>query len=331
MSAGKKAVAARSWRSILVVIPDLFSDQQPVLTKAAAVARRTGARLTLFNPFMIPQPVTDVPLDDYEQVLNSAMRKRREVLQSLARKMRLSNRTQCVVSWDYPTHEAIIREVLRSGPDLVITTSHRHGKLARWILSNTDWELIRSCPCPVWFSRSDSLPAKPRALVAIDPRHTHAKPARLDDRLLMAARTLTSQLGGGISIVHAFDAPTPTARYAGTSALSLRLRANSSGTDPALKARELVNRFAENHGVAAPDRFALPGDATEVIANTVRRTAADVLVMGAVSRRRLDKPVIGNTAEKVIDAVSCDVLVVKPRGFRTGVARRVAKAKRLPA
>jgi len=53
-SAGKKAVAARRWRSILVVVPDVFSDEQPVLTKAAAVARRTGARLTLFNTFMIP-------------------------------------------------------------------------------------------------------------------------------------------------------------------------------------------------------------------------------------------------------------------------------------
>jgi len=31
---------------------------------------------------------------------------------------------------------------------------------------------------------------------------------------------------------------------------------------------------------------------------------------------------IGGTAEAVIDAVDCDVLVVKPRGFKTSVGRK---------
>jgi nucleotide-binding universal stress UspA family protein len=44
--------------------------------------------------------------------------------------------------------------------------------------------------------------------------------------------------------------------------------------------------------------------------------------MGAVSRRALVRFFIGHTAERVIDAIDCDVMIVKPRGFKTSVARR---------
>jgi universal stress protein E len=46
--------------------------------------------------------------------------------------------------------------------------------------------------------------------------------------------------------------------------------------------------------------------------------------MGAVSRRGLDRLLIGSTAERTLDRLNCDVLVVKPRGFRTNVPRRYA-------
>lgn len=36
------------------------------------------------------------------------------------------------------------------------------------------------------------------------------------------------------------------------------------------------------------------------------------MVMGAVSRSRLDRLLVGNTAERVMDNLECDVLVVKP-------------------
>jgi universal stress protein E len=59
-----------------------------------------------------------------------------------------------------------------------------------------------------------------------------------------------------------------------------------------------------------------------VVAAAADQLGADVLVMGVVSRSGLQRPFIGNTAEAVLDAVGCDVLVVKARGFRSSVPRR---------
>jgi universal stress protein E len=40
---------------------------------------------------------------------------------------------------------------------------------------------------------------------------------------------------------------------------------------------------------------------------------ADLVVMGAVSRRRLERWFVGNTAEAVLDRLPCNVWVEKPK------------------
>jgi universal stress protein E len=308
---------SKRWKSILAVVADPFAREQPTAVKAAAIARRCGARLTLFNSFMIPQPVSDVPMDSQQEIIESAIRQRRERLRKIASGLRSSDAVDCVVHWDYPAHEAIVREVLKVEPDLVVTGSHRRGRLARLVLANTDWELIRTCPCPVWFVRSPKLSRSPRLLVAVDPRHAHAKPARLDDRLLAAARASTHQLDGRISIVHAYEVPASV-----------------------VPITQAVQRLARRCAIDAADTFISEGSPANVVAARVRQLESDVLVMGAVSRSVPSGPVIGNTAERVIDQVDCDVFVIKPAGFKTPVrlrapasaaARPLARGRQLAA
>lgn len=310
-------------KSLLVVVTDPFAREQPALTKAAAIARRCGARVLIFNSFMIPQPVTDVPMDSREQIIESAIRQRRRHLTQLASRLRLRG-AKCVVQWDFPTHEAIVRLVLKTKPDLLVTESHRHGRLARLILANTDWELIRACPCPLWFVRSASLPRQPQLLVAVDPRHSHAKPARLDDRLLQTAQLLEKQLGAHTAVVHAYE--TPVSAVPGMLMEPIRLPIPVQRTrDFVAATNAAVGRLAAKYGIGDADCSVQEGNARDVIAAVARRRRTDVLLMGAVSRSRLERPIIGNTAESVIDHVDCDVVVVKPAGFRTPVQRAARK------
>lgn len=301
----------------MAVVTNPFVREQPAAAKAAVIARRSGARLVLFNTFMIPQPMSDVPMGSpHEEFIASAIRQRQERLERLASAMRVRRAARAVVRWDYPIHEAIVREVLKTKPDLLVTESHRHGRLARLLLANTDWELMRSCPCPLWFVRSSKLPRSPEVLVAVDPRHTHAKPARLDDRLMFAARALTNQLGGRVSIVHAYE--TPASAVPSMLMEPVRLPISPRRTRELVeKTARDVSRLAAKHRVEASDCFVQEGAAADVIAALAQRRRADVLVMGVVSRGMLVRPVIGGTAERVIDHVDCDIFVVKPANFRT--------------
>jgi universal stress protein E len=247
-------MTSKHWKSILVVVTNPFAREQLAATKAAAIARRCGARITLFNAFMIPQPVCDVPMDSQQQIIASAIRQRRERLHKLASTLRLSAPVQCIVHWDYPAHEAIVRQVVEQEPDVLVTESHRHGRFARLVLANTDWELIRSCPCPVWFVRSPQLPRSPRLLVAVDPRHAHAKPARLDDRLLRAARSVTDQLDGRIDVVHAYE--TPVSGMPGILMEPVRLPIAPQRTREFVdKTRQSVQLLAQKYGITAEECF----------------------------------------------------------------------------
>ncbi len=42
---------------------------------------------------------------------------------------------------------------------------------------------------------------------------------------------------------------------------------------------------------------------------------ADIVVMGAIARSALKRVFIGSTAERVLETLPCDVLVVKPPDF----------------
>ena len=52
--------------------------------------------------------------------------------------------------------------------------------------------------------------------------------------------------------------------------------------------------------------------------------------MGAVSRSAVQRLFIGHTAERLVDRLACDVLVVKPRGFATKVTRQPRVIRTLP-
>ncbi|MDY6946204.1 MAG: universal stress protein [Pseudomonadota bacterium] len=302
-------MSARAWKTLLVVITDPFADQQPALTKAVALALRSGAKLVVFNSFMIPQPVNDVPMGSRSQIMASAIRARRERLESLVASSKIGT-ARCIVTWDYPAHEAIVRQVLKTRPDLLITASHRHGRVARWLLANTDWELIRQCPSPVWFVRSPEVPPEPNILVAVDPFHAHDKPAILDDRLVRMGRMLAEQFGGHVTLVHACSVP--------DEARPVRLLVLG-------QARQAVHDLAARHGVDAERCEVKAGRPEDVISSIERRDATDLLVMGAVSRSIGTRPVIGNTAERVIDRVSCDILVMKPTGSKAQRRERLPR------
>ena len=308
----------KHWKHLLAVVNDPFAEKQPALLKAAALARRMRARLTLFNAFSFPQPLSNGSGYSSEAILASAREQRELRLQRLGNALRLTTQPKCVVCWDFPPHEAIVREVLSSKPDMVLTDSHRERRLARLVLANTDWELIRTCPCPVWFVRSAQLPRRIETLVAVDPTHAHAKPARLDSLLLASARVLASQVGGKVAMVHAHE----TLRDALPPMLLGLLRAAPSAHDDLQELTRSIHKLAREQRIEHADCHVREGRVADVIETAVREHNADLLVMGAVSRDSQGTPRIGGSAERVIDHVDCDVLVIKPSGFKTPVSAR---------
>jgi universal stress protein E len=195
-----------NWQSIVVALRDPAARKQVALRKAVRIAKHTGARLTLFHAFARPLLVPEAMPLDADAVLRDVAKARRAELLALAKPLRKAGiGVRCEVVWDFPAAHAIVRHVRAAKPDLLVAESHRHSRVARWFLANSDWDLIRECPCPVWFVKQERLPSRPLLLAAVDPSHAHAKPSGLDDRLLRAASAVKEQLGGRIVLVHVQD------------------------------------------------------------------------------------------------------------------------------
>jgi len=72
------------------------------------------------------------------------------------------------------------------------------------------------------------------------------------------------------------------------------------------------------------DILVAQGEVAEALSTFARRSGTAIVVMGAVSRSAIMRWFIGNTAERTLDRLTCDALIVKPRGFRSGIERAAA-------
>jgi universal stress protein E len=155
-------------------------------------------------------------------------------------------------------------------------------------------------------------------LAAIDPSHAHAKPANLDKQILRAGAQLVHALHGELHALHALLPPMPVAPAMPDGPL----------IDVGLESRQLAE-VAQRNLARAVDGFdvkrshchLVEGRPNDVIPRTARRERCSIVAMGVVSRSALKRFFIGNTAESVMDAVTSDVLVVKPADFASRVPR----------
>jgi universal stress protein E len=139
-------------RHILVAIGDLRRTPRSELRKAGALARAARAKLELFHAIDESDPERSYPetvtRDEVTKERRTIVAKYQRRLERLARDPALRGLTvACTAVWDFPPYDAVIRRALAARSSLVIAAARGHRLGARLLLRNTDWELIRHCPC----------------------------------------------------------------------------------------------------------------------------------------------------------------------------------------
>jgi universal stress protein E len=314
----------RAIRRILVAVKDPKAKLLPAVTKAAQLARAFGAELVLFEA--IPLPVYldgDVSLmgdglADAERTIRDGCL---EGLEFIARPLRAKNIKVAVsAEWDYPVYEAIIREAGRVKADLIVAERHEGRHIGAGLMHLTDWELLRLSPIPVLLIKRGEAYRRPVVLAAVDPDRDRGKPPGLDKAILSAGSAVTKALRGTLHAVHAY-VPVPLTAFSSGSLSAEDIQ--QVKTRAAKVAGEKLRRLA--HSIVAKSRCHLLGrHAADAIEEVAAQTHSALVVMGAISRSGLKRLLIGNTAERVLARLSCDVLVIKP----AGLVKHVPRARR---
>jgi universal stress protein E len=307
-----------SLRKILVPVRVLNGRSHPAVLKAAQLARAHGAGLELFH--VLTAEMYPAPMIGSQKFFTSFENEARQTairrLEAIADRLRMhSIKVTVSARWDLPAHEAIIRRAQEIKADLIVAAQHAGRHRMPWLMQLTDWELIRHSPVPLLLVKSPHPYRRPTILAAIDPHRANEKPRTLDREILRIAATWTSLLHGQLHAVHSYG--------------SLRYEMAAEDLTPAMlvamqrKAKNLARRRMMR--TVAPQRIARarqhlsalpPADA---ITSTARQVHSTIVVLGVVSRTAIKRLLIGSTAERVLDSLPCDLLIVKPRDFKNRV------------
>ncbi len=320
-------------RKILVAVKNPAAKALPAVLKASQVAKVFGAELILFQAIALPIYVEgDVSylndgLADLERCTGETCE---QALETIARRLRRQGiKVSVSAQFDYPIYEAVIREATRLNVDLIVAEQH-HGHRGASLLHLVDWELLRLSPVPVLLIKDGRAYRHPRILAAVDPDHTYGKPVWLDREILNTGQAIAKALRGSLHAVHAY-APIPVLAFP-TGAISAQEveAANARSGEAAERKLKRSLRNAEMRNVVSHVIGRHPADAIAEVAGASR---ASLVVMGAISRSGIKRLLIGNTAERVLDRLACDVLVIKPKNLinRVPQKRRGARhAQMLP-
>jgi len=297
-------------RDLLVIVDPTASDQ-PAVEKAALLAASLRANVELLACETKYSAQLRLASQGTQLAQSEALRRLRDWLESLAAPLRVKGidvRTSAI-SGD-PLHEALLQWIRNSPADIVIKDTHHHSLARRTFLGNTDWHLIRDCPVPLLLAKATRWREPPALAAAVDPQHAADPQALLDQRILECTRMLAKALHAQMHVVHAYFpamvAAAADSRPEGFLAVTPELMA----AEKALKTQEITSLLASRQMTDLHVHVDM-GVPSQYLPTIAEECGIDILVMGATSRSHLKQAVIGSTAERVLEHLPCDVIVLK--------------------
>ena len=294
-----------TFRKILFV-PLEGVDNVSAMATAHEMAMQHGAVMNVLATIDAPSRMQELIHDReyFDQVQRDQMRELRDDIDEWSRAAGCPDAAIAVEVGDPAL--AALRRVNLESYDLVALPAGLPGgdhALVR--------RLLRKSPTPVWLIQPTGSSAR-RVLAAVDPNPAEAD---LNRRILEMAATFAPD-GGVVDVVTVWQ-------LYGERTLreSAFWKARRGEIDQMLAAEERGVKLALEDLLAngpAGTKWAIHlrrGEAAEIIPETLREFAADTLVIGTVARSGISGLVMGNTAERVLDAVSTSVVAVKPPGF----------------
>lgn len=306
--------------SRVLCVVDPTTSEQHAIQRAAWICGKAGAKLELlicyYNEYLGGQRFFDSP--SLEKARKEVMDGHVRHLEELAEPFREAGiEVVTKTLWDRPLHEGIVRYAAAINADLVIKDTHFHSSISRALLGNTDWQLIRNCASPLWLVKPVPISDRPVFVSAIDPMNEHDKPAALDDEIIGSAKTLADICGGEMHVVHAYDTSIALATASANAYLPVSLPYDEIDEQMREKHGQRFREITEYHDIEKDRTHLIAGRAEDELPALATELDATVVVMGAVARNRLKRLFVGATAERTLDRLPCDLLIIKPDWFHT--------------
>jgi universal stress protein E len=264
----------------IFVVYDPTKEEQPALLRAANIAREAPATLHVYACI-------------HEELPGEADKQRAVKSHIEGQKTLLSNAIAPLVSegievtteveWDKDWYHAVVRASIRNHADVVLKSSYRHSQGQRILNKSSDWTLIRECVCPVLLVKEGETRDVHRVLAAVDIRADKENYEKLNKNIITFSKRVLDRDNAEVHFVNAH-------------------KDLSDFPDR--------NALLRNTGVGSDRIHIKMGDPDDVIVENAKDLDVSLVVIGNSARSGLSAVVRGNTVEKVLDKLECDVLSI---------------------
>lgn len=262
----------------LFVIYDPTREEQPALLRAADIARTNSASIHVFTCIFSNTAKSADPAAEAACLIED----QRVILTQTVASLSAEGLDVAVeVEWDKDWYHAAVRASIKSGADMVLKSSFKHSAGKRLLNRTSDWVIMRKCLCPVLLVKDRAPRDVPRVLAAVDINAKMESYERLNEKVIDVAKQILDRHQAEVHVVNAFS------DFKGIPERSELIR--SSGIESSRIHIKL-------------------GDPEKVIVTQAKAIDASLVVVGNSARSGMSAVLHGNTAEKMLDKLECDVL-----------------------
>ena len=187
------------------------------------------------------------------------------------------------VSWSSDWQDAIMLSARRFCADLILLPVRVKPNTSRFSFSESKWGLLRSADCPVLLVRPGAREQRKTVLAAVNFQATKDFQRELNSTIIERGRWLAEGYDADFHVVNGY---LDSMHYPDR------------------------GRLANETGLPADKIHVTQGYTDEVVSAVANDIAADVVVIGTLGQTGKSRTRRGNTAERVISALNCDVVVV---------------------
>jgi nucleotide-binding universal stress UspA family protein len=293
---------------------DFYTASERAVDYAVILAENYGAQLTLLHVVAPILPAAYGARVDLKSLVKALKEESARKLQQLSRKAESAKvPVECIVRTGEIDQE--IKRIVRSARiDFVVMGTHGRRGIERWVLGSVAEQLLRSISVP---------------LLTIGRREGTEKVPLAIRRILV---TTDFSEGTSEATAYAFSIAQECQAH-----LSILHVLGNVGADTSEKYLEILTKKIGNQlEKLIPTAARVWCDAKtrvetglpfKVILKTVEKERIDLLVMNVHGKRGLDRSLLDSTAERVVRAATCPVLMIPPKAAtqrKRRPARKVA-------
>lgn len=308
---------------LLCTHPDIFNPD--IVDHASEIAKNSQARVKVFH--VIGGYPEDLKqwwnVRDPQQLHDRIQNEREAFVTSVVE--RVKNNGVQNVSWEIRWGKEFLettREVMRNGHDLVMVTARDMKAISKKLFECPSRELFLVCPCSLWIAKYKKFGIRTKRILAALPGegsgHVDLTCDGISAKILENAALIAALEGSELHVVHALPKYGAKGMKKGR-----KLRPDLAEFIDELRTRlkDSCHSLLTEYGVILEQDHVhlLIGDPSEVIPEFANELGLDLIVMGTAGRSGLAGLVHGNTAETVLQEVSCSILAIKPDDFKSPV------------